>query len=113
MGENEIFIIENEIFMHENENAGPKKFMGEDFMHEVVYSPTAHENHWDEKIMPGAKLLFSCMKNIFMPQFFHARNFLHRFMTRLKKQTNILCTVFFFEWIDNLSPMAWGMIIHL
>ena len=44
----------------------PKTFMGENFMHEIVYSPVAHEDFWrgggGQKVIPGAKYSFSRME---------------------------------------------------
>ena len=47
-----ITFLFNEIFMDKNEI----------FMQEVVYSLTTHGHFWGEKIMPGSKFSFSCMK---------------------------------------------------
>ena len=61
MDENEISMHENKTFMNENENFA-KNFMGENSMHEIVYSPITHENFWGVKIMPGANFSFTCME---------------------------------------------------
>ena len=59
---NDIVMHKNEISMHEDENFAQHIFMREIYMHEVVYSPTTRDNFWGKKIMPGAKVSFSCME---------------------------------------------------
>ena len=40
----------------------PETSIGENSMHEVVYSPTNHEHLWAKKIMLGAKFSCSCIE---------------------------------------------------
>ena len=61
MHNNEIFMHNNEIFIHETEHFCPKYFIVENSMHEVVYSPTTHDNFWGENIMQVAEFSFSCI----------------------------------------------------
>ena len=48
--------------------------MGENSMHEVMYSSLTHVNFWGEKIKPGSKFSFSYIEVSFpcMKMSFHA-----------------------------------------